>query len=468
MMVDSLFIMKHEFMLIAILVMLLLMKIFGSEEGKNNLRIIQGIWFLNFLFGLFMNKTGSAFGNMYVTNELFIFEKNVLNGGMMLIFLIADSWIKKNEHLTEFFLLITSCLLGMFLMISSGHMLMFYLAMELSAIPLAALCNWDLKNRKSSEAAMKMIFSSAFASGIMLMGISLLYGATGTFSFQLLAGNPVSSVLYIPGFVFFFAGLAFKLSVVPFHFWTADVYEGSPVTVTAFLSVISKAAMVFVIVTVLYQVFRVFVPGWYLLICVLSVTSMLVGNIFAIRQTNLQRFMAFSSIAQIGFILIGISGSSVEGMASSVYFVLIYMLSNLAVFAVIADLKAKGKETISDVRGLSRSNPLLAWTLALGLFSLAGIPPTAGFFGKLFLLKAGASTGNYSLIIIAALNMIVSLYYYLRIVKATFIDPAPDTLTSVPSGSSSKMVIVICIVGILAAGFFGVVYDFIYSLSTGI
>lgn len=465
---QELLLMKHEISLIGILVVLLIMKVAGKDSGRQILPVLYGLWILNCVIGWMGNASGSLFGGMYVNAPILALEKNVLNAGMLLIFLMSENWIKRNEHLSEFFMLIISCLMGMFYMLSSGNMLMFYLSLELGSIPLAALCNWNMRDRKSTESGMKMIFSSAFASGLMLMGISLLYGATGTLEFSKLMAVPVSSSFYIPGFIFFFSGLAFKLSAVPFHFWTADVYEGAPAPVTAFLSVISKGSMVFVFTSVLYAVFRNFAPGWYLLICVLSVLSMVIGNIFAIRQNNLQRFMAFSSIAQIGFILIGISGSSPEGMASTVYFIIIYILSNLAIFAVISELKEKGIQTVEECKGLAKNNPLLAWTLAIGLFSLAGIPPTAGFFGKLFLLKAGASTGNYALIIIAALNMIVSLYYYLRIIRSAFIDPDNQSASITVSGISSKLVMAICIIGVLVIGFAGAVYDFIFSLSTGV
>ena len=464
---EFLLLMKHELSLIAILVILLILKIRETGESSGIVRTMSILWLLNCLGGWFFNSSGQLFGHMFVNNELFAFEKNILNTGVLIIFLMSESWLKKNEHVYEFYMLCIASLLGMFYMISSGNILMFYLSLELSSIPLAALCNWNLKDRRSSEAGMKMIFSSAFASGLMLMGISLLYGAIGSFDFQMMASNPVSSMLYIPGFIFFFSGLAFKLSVVPFHFWTADVYEGAPSAVTAFLSVISKGATVFVLATVLYHVFRVFSSGWYLMLCMLSVASMVVGNLFAIRQISLQRFMAFSSIAQVGFILVGISGSSNEGMASSIYFVLVYLFSNLAAFAVIGYLKDMKKETIDDCRGLSKSNPLLAWTFAIALFSLAGIPPTAGFFGKLFLLKAGASTGNYVLILIAAANMIVSLYYYLRIIKAIFIDDA-GAVTPFRVEGAIRFAIFICMAGVILTGFFGVLYNYIYSLSSGL
>ena len=263
-----------------------------------------------------------------------------------------------------------------------------------------------------------MILSSAFSSGILLFGISLVYGATGTISFAAIPAMLDGSPLQILVLVFLFTGFAFKLSIVPFHLWTADVYEGAPIAATSFLSVISKGSVAFVFITALYNVFRPMEAVWYNMLILLSIATMIIGNLFALRQQNIKRFLAFSSIAQVGFILIGISGSSEMGTASVVFFVLVYVFSNLGAFGVISVVSAiTGKENMSDYSGFYKTNPLLSWVLVLSLFSLAGIPPTAGFFGKFFLLMAGAGKGNYVLIIIAVLNMIVSLFYYLKVVR---------------------------------------------------
>jgi NADH-quinone oxidoreductase subunit N len=282
-------------------------------------------------------------------------------------------------------------LLGMYFMISSGNLLMFYLSLELSTIPVAALANFDLEKRISSEAAMKMILSSAFSSGVLLFGISIMYGATGTINFAELSRHLDNGPLQILAFVFLFTGFAFKLSIVPFHLWTADVYEGGPIAVTSFLSVVSKGSVAFIFTLALYKVFQPLYERWYDMLVILSIATMVIGNLFALRQQNIKRFLAFSSIAQVGFILVGISSNSNTGMAAVVFFVLVYIFSNLAAFGVAAAISSQtGKETINDYKGLIGTNPFLGWILALALFSLAGIPPTAGFFGKLFLLSAGA------------------------------------------------------------------------------
>jgi NADH-quinone oxidoreductase subunit N len=251
--------------------------------------------------------------------------------------------------------------------------------------------------------------------------------------------------------------------------WTADVYEGSPVTVTAYLSVISKGAVFFVFVQVLYTVFKPMAINWYRILLLLSVLTMTVGNLFALRQTGLKRLLAFSSIAQSGFILAGVIGSSRAGEASVIYFILIYLFSNLGAFGVVALISAQtGKETIDEYKGLYTNNKALSWVLAISLFSLAGIPPTAGFFGKFFLLLAGAGKGNYVFIGIAALNMVVSLYYYLRVIKAIFMDKREQPIGKLPIPLGPNIAMVVCVAGVMVTGLVGWVYDYIYSLSVGL
>ena len=424
-----------------------------------------------------MIPEGSLFGDMFFTNELLVFEKNLLNLGTLIISLQSYNWLKDHKHVPEFYMLMLSTLLGMFFMISSNNLLMFYLALELSTIPLAALANFDLDKRRSSEAAFKMIISSAFSSGMLLFGISLVYGTSGTLNFHELAGNSTvagliteftPTPLNIFAFVLLIAGFGFKISAVPFHLWTADVYEGSPTSVTSYLSVISKGAILFVLVSVLNHVFSP-LNGmseiWYNMLFLISVLTMIIGNLFALRQQNMKRFLAFSSIAQVGFILIGVTGQSDSGSASVIYFVLVYIFSNLAAFGVINLVSAvTGRENIDDYKGFYKTNPGLSWVLAIALFSLGGIPPTAGFFGKFFLLLAGAGKGNYLLIVIAALNMVISLYYYLRVIKAMFMDANDNPLEKVQAGWSPKIAMAICVAGIIITGLASGAYQYIYSL----
>lgn len=463
---EFLILMKQELMIIIILFILLFIKL-GKKEVKNTslIHFVNLLLFINLASGFLMKQEGFLFGDMFSTNELLTFEKNLLNLGALIISLQSYNWLKEHKHVAEFYMLLLSALLGMFYMLSSNNLLMFYLALELSTIPVAALANFDLEKRRSSEAAFKMIISSAFSSGLLLFGISLVYGTTGTLNFAELSQNFTASPLNIFSFILLIAGFGFKISAVPFHLWTADVYEGSPVAVTSFLSVISKGAIVFVLVSVLYKVFGLLSDSWYNMLFLLSVLTMVIGNLFAIRQQNLKRFLAFSSIAQVGFILIGITGHSIEGNASVIFFVLIYIFSNLAAFGVINLVSAvTGKETVEDYKGFYKNNPVLSWVLAIALFSLAGIPPTAGFFGKFFLLLAGAARGNYLLIIIASLNMVIALYYYLRIIKAMFMDANDNPIENVKISWSPKLAMIICVGGIIITGLASGAYNYIHSI----
>lgn len=457
--------MKSELVITVIIFGLLFIKIGSGMKNESLLSIIQVLLLLNCIAGFFFNMTGSLFGDMFYTTPLIAFQKNILAIGVYLISLLCADWLNKTEHLPEFFILLLSALLGMNLMISSGNLLIFYLSLELATIPVAAMANFDLEKKRSSEGAMKMILSSAFSSGILLFGISLIYGATGTVSFGALTQQLNGSPLQVLAFVFLFSAFAFKLSIVPFHLWTADVYEGSPIATTSFLSVISKGAVAFIFITALYKVFQPLQETWYVLLVTLAIITMLIGNLFALRQQNIKRFLAFSSIAQVGFILVGISSNDPSGISSVVYFVLIYVFSNLAAFGVASVIAAhSGKENIDDYKGLYKTNPFLGWMMALALFSLAGIPPTAGFFGKLFLLTSGSTTGNFWFILIAGLNMVISLYYYLKVVRAIFMDKNEEPIAKIHITTSVKLGMIICGLGIVLLGLLSWVYDYIQSL----
>ena len=461
---DFFTILKPELIITFIIFLLLFIKIGKGINNDTLLTLIQVLLLLNFIAGFFFNTEGSLFDGMYFSNALITLQKSILSLGVYLISLLFTDWFKKTQHLTEFFILMLSALLGMNLLISSGNFLMFYLALELASIPVAAMANFDLQKKIASEGAMKMILSSAFSSGILLFGISLMYGATGTINFNELPALLTGSPLQIMAFVFLFSAFAFKLSIVPFHLWTADVYEGSPIAVTSFLSVISKGAIAFVLVSVLYKVFEPMQAVWYNMVMLLSIITMIVGNLFAIRQQNIKRFLAFSSIAQVGFILVGISGNSPDAVAAVVYFILIYVFSNLAAFGVAAAISSQtGKEKIDEYKGLYQTNPLLCWVLALSLFSLAGIPPTAGFFGKLFLLTAGAAKANYLFILIAALNMIISLYYYLRVIRSMFMDKNEQPIEKINIEPTKKLALIICAAGVVLTGLLSWVYDYIHD-----
>ncbi len=467
MITDICILLKQELVVTAIIFLLLFVKLGKDRSNDTIIKLVNLLLLINLAAGFWGSPDGILFGEMFRTNSLIVLEKNILNLATLLISMLSYAWLKNHQHVIEFYLLLLSSLLGMFFMISSGNLLQFYLGLELSTIPLAAAANFDLAKKQSSEAAMKLIISSAFSSALLLLGISWVYGMCGSIDFSVLSTQTGNSPLYIFAFVLLVSGFAFKISAVPFHLWTADVYEGSPVAVTAYLSVVSKAAVIFVFASVMYSVFRQIAFLWYPIIFTLSLLSVIIGNLFALRQNNFKRFLAFSSIAQVGFILIGISGGSVQGEASMIYFILIYVFSNLAAFGVVLLTGAlTGKEQISDFKAFYTTNPLLSWILTIALFSLAGVPPTAGFFGKFFLLMAGAAKGNYWLIAIAAMNMVVSFYYYLRVVKTIFMDTNEHPIEKLAVPLTIRLALYICVAGMIVTGLLGVVYDYIYSISS--
>ena len=463
-------VMAPEALLSAMLVLLLLIKIFSDKIRTSKVLLMTSAFFLAAAVAmLFLLPQGSVFGGMFAVTPLIGIEKAILLFATFMISLQAFEWLSSYKNYVEFYMLLISILLGMFIMISSGHFLTFYLGLEMATIPLAALSAFDLEKPRSGEAGMKLILSSAFSSGILLMGISFMYGTCGSLYFDDVKAMFTGSTLQMAGFVFLVTGFAFKISVVPFHLWTADVYEGSPVAVTAFLSVVSKGAAVFIFLGALYKVFGSIAATWTYVLAILAVATMVVGNLFAIRQQNIKRFLAFSSITQAGYILIGIASGTLQGTASVVYFILVYLFSNLSAFTVVSIVSDRtGKENISDYNGLYQSNPRLSVAMMLALFSLAGIPPTAGFFGKWFLLAAGMSTGMMTLILIAAINLVISLYYYLKVVRAMFVDKNEEPLQNIRSGNAARLALVICSAAIILTGFFSFVYQYIYSFSNGV
>lgn len=457
-------------MLTGIALLILIFEIFVNEKNHKALIPFSLIlFFVNVIYGFCPSPSGVLFGGMYRTGEMQILMKNVLNIGAFIILLQSTTWLKNEENkgkINEFFILLISTLIGMNFMISSGDFLMFYLGLELATIPIAALAAFDRLKNKSAEAGVKLILSSALSSGIMLYGISLIYGITGSIYFNDVTVAFTSSAnLNALALIFFFAGLAFKISIVPFHLWTADVYEGAPIGITSWLSVISKGAAVFILAIVLFQVFRPVIVMWQDLIYISAIMTMTVANLFAIRQNNIKRFVAFSSIAQAGFIMLGIISGNQIGMTSIIYFVLIYIFSNLGVFGVIAAIyNASGKENISDYNGLYKTNPMLSLVLMLSLFSLAGIPPTAGFFGKFFLFTSAASQGFYWLVFIAVLNATIALYYYLLVVKAMFINQNDHAIAGFKSDGYTKLGLIICLVGIFVVGFASNIFEYIFHV----
>ena len=461
--------MRQELVLLAVFLLLVILEIF-MDNKKALVNMAIAFFTVHTLIGFVPLEDGTLFGGMFHTTQLIHLFKNVLNIGVLIILLQSAEWIKKEivaQHKsTEFFLMMLSSLLGMYYMISSGDFLMFYLGLELSALPIAALVAFETSKRVSAEAGIKFILSAALASGTSVFGVSLIYATTGSIYFNEVAELLTYSNLSLVGFIFFFSGLAFKISLVPFHFWTADVYEGAPIPVASYLSVISKGSAVLILMIILFTVMKPFELVTSKLLYIVSIATMFIGNLFALRQQNMKRFLAFSSIAQAGFILLGILSNDQLGISTVVYFVSIYVFTNLAAFGVIQAISTEtGKENMDDYNGLYRTNPKLSLVMMLALFSLAGIPPVAGFFGKFFLFTAAASQGLYFLVFIAVVNVTISLYYYLLVVRAMFLRRSDHPIPYFKSSFTMKLGLILAVVGVLFIGVYSPIYEYIYQLS---
>lgn len=464
-------VMRNEILLLTITLILIVGEIFIPKNKKKSLIHLAILLFgIHTTLGFFPLGNAALFGGMFRSNPLIHLFKNVLNVGVLILLLQSADWLSEKmipeNKATEFFILLFASLMGMYFMISAGDFLMFYIGLELSTLPVAALAAYEVTKRISSEAGVKLILSAALASGVSLFGISMLYGTSGSIYFSEIVTTLTANNLTILGFILFFAGLAFKISLVPFHFWTADVYEGAPISVASYLSVISKGSAAFILMILLFTVLKPLVDIWQYLLYGIALLTMTIGNLFALRQKNIKRFLAFSSIAQAGFILLGLISADQLGTATVVYFVMIYVFSNLAAFGVAQAISLKtGKETISDYNGLYRTNPKISFVMLLALFSLAGIPPVAGFFGKFFLFTAAASKGYYLLVFLAVVNVTISLYYYLLVVKAIFINKNDNPIPYFTSKIYMRLGLLLTVIGILSIGLYSPIYDYIYEIS---
>ena len=468
--------MREEFSLLTVMIILLVYDIFA---GKNSTKYFQPVAIILLTTHTILNFVPrDAFhiaGGMFEYTPMQTVVKSILNVGTIIVLLQAHKFLNEDANRIkrgEFYFLTLSTLLGMYFMISSGNFLMFFIGLETASIPMATLVAFDKSNRKAAESGAKYILSAVFASSISVFGMSLIYGSCGTLYFSDLANIITSSnPLQIMAFVFFAVGLFFKISLVPFHLWTPDVYEGSQTNITSYLSVISKGAAVFVLFTLLTKVFGHLVEQWQPILYGLIVITITLGNVFAIRQQNLKRFFAFSSISQAGYIMLAIITGTALGMTSLVYYVLVYMFSNLAAFGVISVIEERtGKVQIDDYKGLYQTNPKLSFVMMLALFSLAGIPPFAGFFSKFFVFSAAAAhqtLGYYLLVFIALVNTIISLYYYLIVIKAMFLTKSENPIETVQSDFAGKLSLVVCTLGILLVGLVSTIYTQIGLFSFG-
>src|SRR5574344_12718 len=460
----------------------------GKAERKWFNPLVCVLMLAHLLFNIQPVASVSAFGGMYHTEASVGVIKTILALGALIVLIQSREWMQRKDTAFkegEFYMLIISTLLGMNMMVSSANFLLFYLGLELASVPMACLVGIDKYRHNSAEAAAKFILTATFSSGVMLFGISLLYGATGSLYFDevlikltsIFSGvaitNHLSVSLVVMGMVFFFSGLGFKISLVPFHFWTADTYQGAPTTVTGYLSVVSKGAAAFTLMLILLKVFLPMLIYWHYMLDIIIILSITVANLFAIHQSDIKRFMAFSSISQAGYIMLAVIGTSSNGVAALSYYILIYVVANMAVFSIISAVEEhnNGKTAIDDYDGFYTTNPKLAFLMTLALFSLGGIPPFAGMFCKFFSFVAAMEMGTeptvgtmtYITVFVALVNTVVSLYYYLIIVKAMFIKKTETPLPTFKSNTSTKLALALCTAGIVLFGVYSPIYGWIYD-----
>ena len=470
--------MVPEFYLVCILLVVFFMAFFlrGSEKDHEILGgLTIGIMIVLPFRIAFLSEPAEAFGGMYVASQAANVMKVILSIGTVIVLIMAEPWLKNEaqKYRGEFYMLVLSTLLGMFIMVSSGNFLLFFLGLETASVPMACLVAMDKWKKQSAEAAAKYILTATFSSGVMLYGLSFVYGSAGTLYFNdvmekvaYMAQFESQLPMLIMGMVFFFSGLGFKLSLVPFHFWTADTYQGAPTPVTGYLSVVSKGAAAFALMVILMKAFGPLTEYWEYLLYIVIVLSITIANLFAIRQSELKRFMAFSSISQAGYIMLAVIGASQGGMAALMYYVLVYVVANMAVFTVISTVEQNngGTTMMSSYDGLYQTNPKLAFLMTLALFSLAGIPPFAGMFSKFFVFMAAAQQGSaaaYFVVFVALVNTVVSLYYYLLIVKAMYITKTDSPLPTFQSDINTKIAMAICTAGVALFGVCSCIYEWI-------
>jgi NADH-quinone oxidoreductase subunit N len=423
---------------------LALLMLGAFKEGAEGTRLVDGFAVMSLVVALFLvvfNQTGTdtTFDGHFLTDDLAVYLKVLILLGAGLCMIMSPGFLETaGIHRFEFSLLALLSTLGMLMMVSANSLLALYLALELQSLPLYVMTAFHRDQTRSTEAGLKYFVLGALATGLLLYGCSMVYGFTGTLSFdglgQLLTSAAENQVEIgtgaLTGLVFVAAGLAFKLAAVPFHMWTPDVYEGAPTPVTAFLAAAPKVAAIGLTLRVFYQPFGDWVAEWQQIIVFVSVASMLLGAFAAIGQSNLKRLLAYSSIGHIGFALVGLAAGTAEGAQSVLFYMMIYLTMTVGTFGCVLALRRHGApvETIDDLAGLAKTQPLLAAALAIFMFSLAGIPPLAGFFGKLIVFKAAIDAGLTLLAVIGVLASVVGAYYYLRIVKVMYFDDAEDAL----------------------------------------
>jgi NADH-quinone oxidoreductase subunit N len=424
----------------------------NSYNLVTNINYIIIISLLLIIFNSF-SDTGNLFSNSFVSNSFTNFFKILILLGTLFVMLITQDFIKEMKiNYFEYPLLLLFSVLGMFLMISSNDLMSFYLGLELQSLALYILASIDRDNLKSNESGIKYFVLSALSSGLLLYGCSLLYGFTGSTNFEEINLKiELENTGAVFAMVFILVGLAFKVSAVPFHMWTPDVYQGSPSSVTSFFAVVPKVAGIAILIRFVQIPFEQLIDQWKNILVFMALASMILSAVAAIGQTNIKRLIAYSSIGHIGYALAGISTGTVAGYSSSITYISIYVIMNLGVFGCIFLMKKDGKycEDIKDLAGISKQNPLLAISFLIIMFSLAGIPPLAGFFAKFYIFMSVIESGMYTLAIVGLLSTVISAFYYLRIIKIIYFDEIKNPFDNIKNLGITSTVFLSCSILVL-------------------
>jgi len=373
----------------------------------------------------------TTFGGSFIVDDYARFLKILALIGSGVTLILSRGYLAEQAKIFEYAILVMLSTVGMMVLISAGDLIMLYLGLELMSLALYVVAASHRDDTKSTEAGLKYFVLGALSSGMLLYGASLIYGFTGTVSFAGIAVEAKSgNIGLLFGLVFLLAGLCFKVSAVPFHMWTPDVYEGAPTPVTAFFASAPKVAALAVFTRVALTAFPGIVPQWQQIVVFVSIASMALGSFAAIGQKNIKRLMAYSSIGHMGFALVGLAAGTEQGAQGVLVYIAIYVAMTLGTFAIILAMKRNGQpvETISDFSGLSRTNPMLAFFFAMFLFSLAGIPPLAGFFAKFYVFLAAIKAGLFTLAVIGVVTSVVGAFYYLTIVKVMYFDEPKEAM----------------------------------------
>ena len=428
-MIDNINFIFPEILISIFLMMLLILGVFRKNSSSliYNLSILTLVIILVLVLTFPQGTTVKLFNDGYIIDDLSIYMKSITIISGIFVMLTCSKYLKTIKiYQIEYPILLLSSILGMIIMISSNDLIVFYMGLELQSLALYVLASFNRSNILSSESGLKYFVLSALSSGILLYGCSLIYGFSGSTNFYLISEN-IKNLEYsgVFGIVFIIVGLAFKISAVPFHMWAPDVYEGSPTSVTLFFSILPKIAALSVFIRILYVPFFDLINQWQMIIIFLSVASMIFGGVAAIGQKNLKRLVAYSSISHMGYALAGLSTGTNYGIQSSITYISIYLVMNLALFSCLFMMKMQNKyfENIEDLSGISKNHPLLSFAFLIILFSLAGIPPLAGFFAKFYIFMAVIEQSMYFLAITGLLATVVSAFYYLRIIKVIYFDP---------------------------------------------